>query len=68
MNLSTDVFNQEYVFQRSIFAMGIHSVRLRMTRSSAILGHCCFAVVYLCFLFVYLWVFLLLSRDKIRPE
>ena len=50
MNPSTAVFSQEYAFQRSIFVMGIHSVRSKMTRSSATLGHCCVVVdLYLCF-------------------
>ena len=38
-NPSTAVFSQKYVFQRSIFVMGIHSVHSKMTRSSAISGH-----------------------------
>ena len=44
MNPNTAVFSQESAFQRSIFVMGIHSVRLKMTRSSAISGHWCFAL------------------------
>ena len=43
---NTAVFSQEYAYQRSIFVMGIHSARLKMTRSSAISGHFCCIVLF----------------------